>query len=231
MMPIYECNANQRIANRSVRAIRNSPDRHEIRIALASRSGVTLIELVVGLGILGVIGLAVFSFQRDLFQLNRFVEGGLSREADARKVLKQFAAEARTASPSSIGSYAIEAASPTALTFFSDVDNDGVKERLRYFLSGGALMRGVLEPSGQPLTYNPANEVVSTAVRDVTGPAAAFSYFDASYDGSDPPLASPVNIPDIRLIRMELVVDPQGSRPPAAAAYTIQATLRNLRWQ
>lgn len=54
MMPIYESDANLRIANRSRRRIRNWRDWHKI-CKLASPGGFTLIEAVIVLGIVGLI--------------------------------------------------------------------------------------------------------------------------------------------------------------------------------
>lgn len=193
--------------------------------------GLTLLEVVIGLGILGLIILAVAAFQKDFYQLNRLVSGGLSRENDLRRVLKNFGAEVKSASPSSTGSYLIETAAGNSFVFFADIDNDGLKERIRYFRDGAILKKGFTKPGGNPIVYNLANELVSSVIPDVTGPAAIFSYFDAAYDGATNPLTEPVNVAAVRLVRLTLVVDPNGSRPPAPSTFTMQATFRNLRSQ
>lgn len=193
--------------------------------------GFTLVEIVVGVGVFILIGLALAVFQRDFFNLNRLVEGGLSRSSEVRKVLKNFSAEARSASPSSTGGYAIESAQAGSFIFFADIDDDGLKERLRYFLDGSTLKKGVIKPSGSPLNYNLVNEALSSLVKDVTGPAQVFSYYNASYDGTGAALSQPVDVSAVRMVRIDIVVDPAGSKPPGPAAFSIQATIRNLRGQ
>lgn len=199
--------------------------------ALWWRPGLTLLELVIALGIAALVAVAVFGFQRDYFQLNRLVGGGLEREAEIRQVLKDFSAEVRSAQPSSLGAYPIETASSVSFAFFTDADGDALKERVRYFLAGTILKKGILKPTGNPLTYNPLSEVTRDRIPGVTGPAQLFSYFDAAYDGTALPLAEPLDIPTIRMVRLTLDVDPNGSKPPGAVTYTTQATPRNLRSQ
>jgi len=53
-MPIYKYNANLQIANTSVRLVRDSQHSHAIR-KLASRSGFTLLEMIISLGIFSVV--------------------------------------------------------------------------------------------------------------------------------------------------------------------------------
>ncbi len=203
--------------------------RRAVRSAAAGPRGITLIETVVGLGVFILLAVAVLAFQKDFFQLNRFLSGGLDRETEIRKVFKNFVAEVRSASPSSVGGYLVEQASASSLTFFSDIDGDGLKERLRYFLDGATLQRGVIKPSGTPLSYVPASETVSAIAQNITGPASIFSYYDSAYDGTGSPLSDPPSISAIRLVRLTLVIDPNDSRPPGPTTFTTQATIRNLK--
>lgn len=192
-------------------------------------AGITLLETVIGLGVFLLVAVAILAFGKDFFQLNRLVSGGLDRETEVRKVFKNFVAEVRSASPSSLGGYLIEQASASSFTFFSDIDGDGLKERTRYFLDGATLKKGIIKPTGTPLSYVPANETVSSIVESITGPAATFSYYGATYDGTGSPLADPPNIQAIRMVRVTLAVDPNGDRPPGATTFTTQATIRNLK--
>ena len=68
--------------------------------------------------------------------------------------MKTMVSEIRTASTANTGAYTIGLATDSALTFYSDTDNDGLKEKVRYFITGTTLQKGLTKPTGSPLSYN-----------------------------------------------------------------------------
>lgn len=190
-------------------------------------TGFTLMEIAVVLGIFGITVMAVGAFTTGIFRFNRVLTGQLDTETQLRRFVAKFSTESRTASVSSLGAYPIDAASATAITFYSNIDADSLKERVRYFLDGTTMKRGILKPTGSPLTYNPANEKVSSLVNDVRN-GDIFSYYDDTYNGSSPPLTFPVTLTAIRLIRLKLSVDLNPNESPAPLEIETNVHLRNL---
>lgn len=189
-----------------------------------------MVEIVVVIAISSAIFLAVFSFSTSIFSFNSNAQKNLSAQSDGRRVLKSMVRELRSASPSSLGSYTISLASSTAITFFSDIDNDTYKEQVRYFLSGRELKRGVIKPSGSPLSYNPANEQISTLMGDINNEASPiFEYFDSSYTGTTTPLTHPVQVVKVRLVRMTVKIEKDPNRSLGPVIVTSQVFLRNLK--
>jgi hypothetical protein len=136
----------------------------------------------------------------------------------------------RSASLSSLGSYAIAAASSTSFTYYSDIDHDNLKEKIRYFLSGDIIKEGIIKPSGSPLIYNSANEKIYNLIHDVAnGSNPVFSYYDKNYNGATAPLPAQINIPDIRLIKINILIDANPLRAPGAVNFTTQVSIRNLK--
>ena len=172
------------------------------------RSGFSLVEVLVAIFIVSLIMMAVGAFQADVFKLNSVIQSGLSSQNDARKIIRPMVDEVRSASESSVGSYPIATATETVFTFYSDIDNDSLKERVRYFLDGSDFKKGVLKPTGSPFVYDESNENITEVVHNVIN-SEIFSYFDSSYDGTSsyPPLDHPVSSSVIRLVKIELVVD------------------------
>jgi len=111
------------------------------------------------------------------------------------------------------------------------VDSDGVKDRVRYFLSGSTIKRGVLAPSGSPLAYVDANEeltiLISGFVSSSTLPL--FQYYGATYTGASPPLSLPVDTSSVRLIKITVIIDTDPVHSPAPIIVTSQVNLRNLK--
>ncbi len=187
------------------------------------KKGFSLIEFLTVIFIVSVVSIAIGIFSKDIFSLSRILGADLSSQQEMRVALKQISAELRSTSLSSTGSFAIAEASSTSLTFYSDIDDDGTKERLRYFLQNSVLKRGVLVPTGNPLSYNPANETVTDLVRGVYATAATpiFSYYDTNYDGQSAPLAQPVTTTQVRLIKISITV--------GNVTVTTQISLRNIK--
>ncbi|HEY4480242.1 MAG TPA: type II secretion system protein [Candidatus Paceibacterota bacterium] len=192
--------------------------------------GFTLLEIVIVIAIASAIFMAVFYFGESIFSWNSASQKNLSAQSDARKILKTITRELRSASPSSLGAYPLSQAGASSVTFFSNVDDEPDKEQIRYFLDGNELKRGVIKPSGFPLTYNPANENLSTLIRDINnGLNPVFEYFDSTYTGASDPLLQPVQPTQVRLVRITVYIekDPNKSLGPVVA--TSQVFLRNLK--
>ena len=93
----------------------------------------------------------VFSeFQRDVFFLNTNLQNNMSAQLDARHLIKTMITELRKTQNSATGGYPIELASTSEIAFFSDIDSNGNVEKVRYFLSGNRLRKGVTPPTGSP---------------------------------------------------------------------------------
>lgn len=191
-------------------------------------SGFTLVETLFGLSIFILIVLLMTFFSRNVWIYNSFISGGLVETDAGRQVLKTVTSEIRTASSANTGAYVIAVANPSSFIFYSDIDNDGLKERVRYFLSGTSFQKGVIKPTGSPLTYNVANEKISTLIDKLTN-SILFEYYDRNYDGTGSPLPSPISIPDIRLVKITIIIDKDPNRPPAAMTFSTQVSIRNLK--
>lgn len=194
------------------------------------KSGFTVIEALVSIIILSLIGIAFASFQKDIFSLNKVISGSLTSQDEARRTLKNMSAEIRTASPSSLGAYALLQTATSSFTFYSNIDGDTYKEQVRYFLAGNTLKKGIIKPSGAPLTYNSAGEIVSELVHGMANAGAPiFNYYDASYDGASLPLAEPINVSSVRLVKITIMIDQDPQNPPGPLTLTTQVSMRNLK--
>jgi len=190
--------------------------------------GYTMIELLFSIAVFIMIVLALTLLARNIWVYNTFISASLNNIDMGRKTIKSLTRELRTASASNTGTYTIYSATPTSFIFYSDTDNDTLKERIRYFLNGTTLQKGVTVPTGAPLNYVLANEVINTMVQNVNN-ATVFEYYDKFYDGTSLPLVPPVNVSDIRLIKFNLTVDKDPNRSPGTRTFSTQVSIRNLK--
>ncbi len=195
------------------------------------KNGFTLVETLVSLSIFILIMMVVSTFAVNIFSFNRIAFTGFSGEDEARKIIRPMAGEIRSLSPSSIGAYPIETVTASTFTFYADTNNDGLKERVRYFTSGNILKKGVITPTGNPLTYNAGNEVITDVVHGVLNPSSVFSYYDSNYDGTAgyAALTNPVDPSLVRLIKVTVTVDSNGSIAPGPTTISTQVSPRNLK--
>jgi prepilin-type N-terminal cleavage/methylation domain-containing protein len=194
-----------------------------------NKAGFTLVEILVAIFILTLIMIAIINFQIDVFSLNRISSDNLNTQTDARKALKTMTAELRSMSPSDNGSYAIALAATSSITFYTDIDDDNLKEQIRYFQDGTNLKRGVTESVGG--VYSGANEVSTNLISDLANSSSSpiFYYYDKNYDGTSDTLTYPLNIPSIRLVKIDILIDKDLNKAPTAINVTTQVSLRNLK--
>lgn len=190
-----------------------------------------MVETVIVMGIFLLIILALTTFQKNIFQFNKFASDSLTTIQDGRVILRTMVRELRSMSQASNGSYPILQVGTSTITFFDDTNTDGLKEQIRYFTTGTNLKKGVIVPSGNPLTYNPAAETISTLAYNVKNATttALFEYYDANYAGTSSPLTLPTTITNIHMIKINLMLDVDPNRSPLPRMYTSQVSLRNLK--
>jgi prepilin-type N-terminal cleavage/methylation domain-containing protein len=197
---------------------------------LKKNRGFTLLEIIITMAIFSLIMGVVTLFARDLLYYNGIFSGGLTSYDEAKKILQPISSEIRSLSPSSLGAYPIETAGNTTFTFFSDINNDGLKERIRYFLSGNILMKGVIIPSGSPLQYLSNTESLYGIIHNVkNGSTPIFTYYNSSYNGETSPLSQPVSVLSVRLIKITLILDTDPNRSPTPVTIITEVSMRNLK--
>lgn len=189
--------------------------------------GFGLLELLVTMGIFLIMIFVLTNFQVNVFSQKNFIGSSLNAEFEARTSIKKLIAELRAAVISDTGAYQIATATGSALTFYSDRDGDGLVEQIRYYLSGSTLQKGVIKPTGAPLAYVAGNEKITTEVYNITYLTSLFTYYDE--DGAQ--LSSPVNLPDVRLIKITYTVDDNPNKPPSAFTLSSQVSVRSLKFQ
>ena len=194
----------------------------------SDKKGSTLIEIIIGASFVAlIVALLIYvGFSLTSFNIN-FMKS-FEPQFELQYVVQNMIKEIRTMRQSSVGSYPISQAASSTFIFFSDIDADGVVERFKYFVSGNALKKGILVPTGNPLIYNEANEETFDILHNLKiGTSSVFNYYDANYSGSEAPLSFPINIPDVKLIKAQFTITK--SDGTATTTLVIESTPRELR--
>ena len=192
-------------------------------------AGFTLFELVIGITLLTLAVLLIGSFGLDIFESQITFGSALGIQQEVQQTIKTILPELRSARTSDNGSYPIFVAASNSLIFYSDANGDGSTEQIRYFLENETLKRGEISPVGTPAVYDPSKEKMEEMVHLVPDEAPAiFEYFNLGYTGTEQPIAQPINVSEIRHIKVNINVDP-GIVGSSLFNFSAQVTLRNLR--
>ena len=193
-----------------------------------SQRAFTLVELLVVLGVGSLVALAIYQFAFVTVSSGDEFQGRLELLDDTRKILRPMAGVIRQAQDSSVGGYAIQSVATDTLTVFSDIIDNGYRERVRFYLEGDELKRAVLTPSGQPLVYDPVNEVEEVLMRNVS--SLLFRYYDQAYRGVGSALMHPFPTSDVRMIEVVVAIDDDPRREPnPLGEVSMFVQLRNLK--
>lgn len=168
--------------------------------------GFTLIEVIVAVGILGIIFVAMSSFQVNVHKYNNSASQSLQNSHDARSLIRVIVKELRTAKQGNDGSYPIAEASTSSIAFYSDIDDDGLQEKIRYYMLDNKLHREVTKQGIEESSILVSNLQNGTSTK-------LFEYYGTS-------LANVNTIADIRMVKINILL---------SNLHTTQVLLRNLK--
>lgn len=192
-------------------------------------NGFSLLELILGAAISIILVLVLTQFVGIISSIQKYLNGKLPAQADVEQALQTMTVEIRSAGQSSAGAYAIESASSTAFTFFSDIDRDGTMERVRYIIGTSTLQKGVVKATGNPLQYVTSTESFSMPILNLLGASSSFAYYDTNFTGTQAPLTAPIAVTVIRAVQFTFTVDISTTTAPLPTVVSEIVTIRNLK--
>jgi prepilin-type N-terminal cleavage/methylation domain-containing protein len=174
--------------------------------------GFTFLEVIIAVFVFSVIvaGVAAFSayyLNNSAFSFEETQSIGLAQTG-----ITQMIRDIREARTGEDGSWPIMEANDNEFIFFSDVTGDGLADRVRYFLNGTTLQKGVIQPTAVPVTYPTNTEKIYTIASYVNASSSAiFKYYNGNWpsDTINNPLAPASRISDTRYVTVDIKIDIQ----------------------
>jgi prepilin-type N-terminal cleavage/methylation domain-containing protein len=195
-------------------------------------NGFTLVETLVAIFVFSIIMLGTTLLMQNIIKSSTQQPLALDAVDQSRIIIFNFTNELRNATVGNDGSYPLGLANDSQITFYSTYGSTGSTKmnKIRYYVTGTTLYKGVTAPSGSPLNYNGTEKVTALITNLANGSVPVFYYYDGSYTGTSTPLAQPINVNNVKFVSMNLVVPTQDSRG-SATTFTIKAggTIRNLK--
>lgn len=191
--------------------------------------GFTLIETVVVIAMTALIAVTLGMLIVYFYKTNTYTLEQSTAVAQARRGVEDAMRYIREASYGSDGSYPVENATASSITFYANINNDPAVEQVTYTLQNGTLYRVVAEPTGTMPSYVGATlsttTVATSVVNDPLTPI--FRY----YDNTGTELPTPIDVSKIASVETSVVVDTDLNRAPVSFTLSGGATLRNLKTQ
>lgn len=189
-------------------------------------------EVLVSIGIFVLLSVSVVAIFTYSLKSNKIIWEQLSTQNEGRKIIQDFVNEIRSATYSSIGAYPLDTVSTTEIIFYSNIDADSSRERIRYFLSGTSLKKGITKPTSTPLIYDTNYEVITNMVNDLMEITSTpiFTYYNQNYGyTSSTPLSQPVSVMDVRVVGINLTLEEDPTASPVPFRVESKAEIRNLK--
>lgn len=158
------------------------PYSFQSRLRSTPKTGFTLVEVMVAIFIFaitvaGVSAFVIYYLQNYSFSFEQNQAIGLAQGA-----ITQIIREVRETRSAEDGAWALSQTDDNTFIFFADVTNDGRSDRVRYFLEGSELKKGVIEPTQPPVSYPTENEQITTVVSYVDNQGISlFTYYNGGW--------------------------------------------------
>jgi hypothetical protein len=187
----------------------------------------TLLETVVWIAIATMAMLAITNSVLYFYRTKAYEVEQSAAVSSGQRGVDAMIRVMREAAFSSDGAWPIISMDDTGFAFYADVDEDPFIERVRFFLDGTDLRRGVVDPTGDPPVYTGAEQftTVSDDVRNAELSTPIFRYYDLNGD-----LMTDLDaIAEVRFVEATVIVNVNPNRLPNQFTLRSTAALRNLK--
>jgi type II secretory pathway pseudopilin PulG len=198
-----------------------------VRAERLSQRGMTFIEMLVWISVFLAAMWAIVGSILGFYRANTYTLEQAQAVSEARRSIESVVKTIREANYSSEGAYPIISMATSSISFYADIDSDLLVERVRYFVQGNELKRGVIDPSGDPPVYTAPETITTVAyfIRNTTQGVDTFQFYNAA--GAE--IINMSQISSLRFVRIDTVVNVSPDKLPNELMLRSSATLRNLR--
>ena len=187
-------------------------------------------ELLITIGIFLLAMFGITMLARLGFRYYNFVFNQAEIVSAIQTSINTMSKEIREIRQADSGGFAIEEGVNNEFIFYSDVDKTAEVERVRYFLTGNCLKRGIVKPTGTPARYVTSGEQVKDISCNITNSAQqpVFTYY-SGYPGSTTLLTTPADPHKVKVIKIYLRISSTGKQPiPVSKDINLYTTPRNI---
>ena len=188
---------------------------------ISKQHGFTLMETLVAMAIFLIVILLAGDFIITGFRATTFGSEQETAIQNARRGMEIMTKEIRGANNSERGDYPLSNIEEDDFVYYSDIDDDGQMERVRYFVDD-TLLKKVTTPPGPANDYDMPSATTTIANFMNNQAEAIFTYYDNNYTETS-------DLDSIRLINIKLKINVTPERAPNDYYVETDVHLRNLK--
>lgn len=146
------------------------------------QNGYTLIEMLVVVAIILIVVPVLFASINSLYKTHAITLSRAFALVDTTNGVKEITKDVRAASYAENGAVPIASIATSSLEIYTDTDYDGKVERVRYYLDGTAVWKGVIEPtatSSYPSSTETITKLTNNIINNETN-TPLFKYFTST---------------------------------------------------
>lgn len=192
----------------------------------------TLVEILVGMGLLMFLTAAVIALQSLISRSEEFSVRTVLTTENANAAVQSLITELRSARMAETGAYPIVEANPQQVIFYANADADPQVERIRYTLSDQTLIKGTIDPQGFPVTYPVDQEIQKPVAQYIVSEGdPIFFYYNEDWptDTTNNPLPTPADLSQVKLVRVVIRVNADPQEPQSELTLESSAQIRSLK--
>lgn len=186
-----------------------------------------MIEMLTVIAIIGIIVPVLYGSIISLYRQQGQTIARALALSEATQGVRDIVRDVRAAVYGENGALPLVAIATSSLTLYADTDFDGRVERVRYFLNGSTVQKGVVEPTATS-SYVLATETLETLATNITNGQTATPVF-RYYSATSTEITSSASILNIRRVTVELVAESRFSGEVTYVTLRSAASIRNLK--
>lgn len=195
------------------------------------RQGFTLIEVLLVNAIVAIVLISITVIWQMIVNNYNFSMSQFQLTEDVNLAVRQLETELRQAEEAMQGAYPLSVMDDYQIAFYADIDNNSTIEKIRYWVDSGKLQRGVIEPTGNPPTYQASTEKVRMIATNVITTSPLFTYYNDAWpqDVINNPLSVPLRPLHTRLVKITIPIQLQSDQLQASHSAEAIVQIRNLK--
>ncbi len=195
-----------------------------------SQKGFTLMEIVVVIGITGIVMAMISTLLTDSFRMQRVAVEKASVGEECQRALSGVEKDMISMIEGENGAFPLALAESNQIIFYSDTDLDGTVEKIKISKNSKIITKEIFEPVNEIYPESATNTVnISSHFSQEVGDNI-FAYYGSDFSGTQNPISDPISESDVRVAKISMICAlEENVESNSKIVFSTLVKLRNLK--